>query len=90
MSKHTPKPCGAVFCVGANAPASCALRFNHLGPHRAWTQIADDRDELLEALRAFVRDLERGPWSDGPPVTHPAHDRYQTARAAIAKAECKP
>ena len=44
--------------------------------------------ELLEALEGFVRDLERGPWgADGPPITHPALQRYEQAKGAIAKAE---
>lgn len=55
----TAGQCSAVFRVGHNSPATCALRFNHPGPHRDWRQVADDREELLEALRAFVEvDLE--------------------------------
>lgn len=46
--------CGAVFRVGSNAPAGCALRFNHLGPHRDWRQVADERAELAEALEDIL------------------------------------
>ena len=54
MSKHTPGPCGAVFRIGVNTPASCALRFNHPGHHRNWQQVADERTEFLEALRSAL------------------------------------
>ncbi len=42
-------------------------------------------EDLLEALEAMIRPLTRT-WVDGPPITHPAHDAYRHASAAIAKA----
>ena len=48
------KPCGAVFRADENAWASCALRFNPLGPHRDWRQVADDRSELAEVLEDLL------------------------------------
>lgn len=54
-----PKPCGAVFRVGANTPAGCALRFNHLGLHRTWQQVADDREALEARLSRAVETLSQ-------------------------------
>lgn len=55
------KSCGAVFRLGANAPATCALRPNHDGPHsiaaahRPWARVAEEHAEMVLSLRS-IRD----------------------------------
>lgn len=49
------EPCGVVFRLGVNTPATCALRPNHPGGHRTWQQVADEREEAIEALTTSAR-----------------------------------
>lgn len=77
------EPCGAVFRVGENACASCALRFNHLGPHRDWRQVADERAELAERLESLLIATAPGL------TTHLDHEKDETrALLSRTKAGC--
>lgn len=103
MSAHTPgpwhftEPHDEMIRVTSNgtdhgkgARTVVVLHAFHLSlieEERANAHLIAAAPDLLAALEAFTRNLQRGPWGDdGPPVTHPDAQRFADARAAIAKA----
>jgi hypothetical protein len=89
MSDTQPK--SPLECGGAEDKHGrlwCALRKGHQGPHRDWREVADEREELLEALaRICARAVASHEESSGIMFSRVPAALLEQARAAIARAE---